>query len=404
MTFSCDLLEYISYFIIMAYQRFITAESVTEGHPDKICDQISDAILDAFLEKDPDVHVACETFVTTGLVLIGGEISAKKGVNIDYNKVVRETIKEIGYNDSSMGFDYQGCAIINTIHQQSSDIMQGIERDKIEKQGAGDQGIMVGYAINETPEFMPLATHLANGLVRRLAESRKKNRIPFLRPDGKSLVSVEYEDGKAIRIQAIVIAAQHMEEVLGEMIKKEIREKVIDYIIPKELIDDETKILINRTGRFVIGGPHGDSGLTGRKIIVDSYGVMDHGGGAYSGKDPSKVDRSASYMARYAAKNVIAAGLADRCEIQVSYAIGEAEPLSIDIDCFGTEKLSIEKLYKGILKTFDFRPGVIISDLNLKRPIYKKTSAYGHFGRSDPDFTWEKIDRVNKLKNILESL
>ena len=388
----------------MTYQRFITAESVTEGHPDKICDQISDAILDGFLEKDPDVHVACETFVTTGLVLIGGEISAKKGVNIDYNKVVRETIKGIGYDNSSMGFDYQGCAIINTIHQQSPDIKQGVERDEIEKQGAGDQGIMVGYAINETQEFMPLATHLANGLVKRLAESRKKKTIPFLRPDGKSLVSVEYEDGKPYRIKAIVIAAQHMENVSSEKIEKEICEKVINYVVPKELIDDETKIYINRTGRFVIGGPHGDSGLTGRKIIVDSYGVMDHGGGAYSGKDPSKVDRSASYMARYAAKNVIAADLADKCEIQVSYAIGEAKPLSIDIDCFGTEKISINKLYDVILQVFDFRPGIIIKDLDLKRPIYKKTAAYGHFGRDDPNFTWEKINRVEKLKKALQKL
>jgi len=388
----------------MTHQRFVTAESVTEGHPDKICDQISDAILDAFLEKDPDAHVACETFVTTGLVLIGGEISVKKGTNIDYNKVVRETIKEIGYDDSAMGFDYQGCAIINTIHQQSPDIKQGIEREKIEKQGAGDQGIMVGYAVNETPEFMPLPTQLVNNLTKRLAEVRKKDIISFLRPDGKSLVSVEYEDGKPNRIQAIVIAAQHTEDAKKKEIEKDIKEKVIDVVIPRELIDEETKIYINRTGKFVIGGPHGDSGLTGRKIIVDSYGVINHGGGAYSGKDPSKVDRSASYMARYATKNAVAAGLADKCEIQVSYAIGEPEPLSINIDCFGTEKISINKLYDVILQVFDFRPGIIIKDLDLKRPIYKKTAAYGHFGRDDPNFTWEKVNRVEKLKKALQKL
>ncbi len=388
----------------MTFRKFVSAESVTEGHPDKICDQISDAILDAFLKQDPDTHVACETFVTTGLVLIGGEVSAKKGVNIDYNSVIRETIKEIGYDDSSMGFDYQGCAIINTIHQQSSDIKRGIEKMEVKKQGAGDQGIMVGYAVNETPEFMPLPTQLANNLTKRLAEVRKKGIIPFLRPDGKSLVSVEYEDEKPSRIQAIVIAAQHTENVIMEEIEKVIKEKVINAVIPRELLDEQTKIYINRTGRFVIGGPHGDSGLTGRKIIVDSYGVIDHGGGAYSGKDPSKVDRSASYMARYTTKNIIAAGLADKCEIQVSYAIGESEPLSLNIDCFGTEKISIDKLYNGVIQVFDFRPGIIIKDLDLKRPIYKKTAAYGHFGRDEPDFTWEKIDRIEILKKAIKKL
>lgn len=385
----------------MVNRKIIASESVTEGHPDKICDQISDAILDAIISKDPDAHVACECFVTTGLVLIGGEITTNKICDIDYETIVRGTIKEIGYDDSSMGFDYRGCAIINTIHRQSPDIARGIE-NQLEEQGAGDQGIMYGYATNETPEFMPLPIVLAHKLTQRLSEVRKKGILPFLRPDGKSLVAIEYKDEKPTRVVVIVIAAQHDEDISNKEIEEGIRKEVIDAIIPKEMMDKDTKIYINRTGRFVIGGPHGDSGLTGRKIIVDTYGgVESHGGGAFSGKDPTKVDRSASYAARYAAKNVVAAGLADKCEIQISYAIGESKPLAVNIECFGTEKIPIGKLRKAVLETFDFRPGMIIKYLNLKRPIYKKTSCYGHFGRDLPEFTWEKTDKIEELRKYL---
>ena len=386
----------------MSRIKTIASESVTEGHPDKICDQISDAILDAILEKDPEAHVACECFVTTGLVLIGGEITTTKPVIIDYETVVRSTIKEIGYDDSSIGFDYRGCAIINTLHSQSPDIAQGVWKEELEEQGAGDQGIMYGYATNETREFMPLPIVLAHKLTQKLAEVRKKNILPFLRPDGKSLVAVEYKDDKPYRISAIVIAAQHTDEATNEEIEEGIKKEVIGTVIDSSLVDERTMILVNRTGRFVVGGPHGDAGLTGRKIIVDTYGGVDsHGGGAFSGKDPSKVDRSASYAARYAAKNVVAAGLADKCEIQVSYVIGEPNPLSIDLDCFGTGKVDKEKLQEAVIQTFDFRPGNIIKHLNLKRPIYKKTATYGHFGRNLPEFTWEKTDKVEELKKIL---
>jgi len=382
--------------------KTIASESVTEGHPDKICDQISDAILDAILEKDPEAHVACECFVTTGLVLIGGEITTTKPIIIDYENIVRSTIKEIGYDDSSIGFDYRGCAIINTIHSQSPDIARGVAKDEVEEQGAGDQGIMYGYASNETPEFMPLPIVLAHKLTQKLTETRKTGILPFLRPDGKSLVAVEYKDDKPFRIAAIVIAAQHTAEATNEEIERGIKKEVIEAVIEPNLIDERTMILINRTGRFVVGGPQGDAGLTGRKIIVDTYGGVDsHGGGAFSGKDPSKVDRSASYAARYAAKNVVAAGLADKCEIQVSYVIGEPNPLSVDLDCFGTGKVDKEKLQEAVIKTFDFRPGSIIKHLDLKRPIYKKTATYGHFGRNLPEFTWEKTDKVEELKKVL---
>ena len=389
----------------MNLRKIIASESVTEGHPDKICDQISDAILDELLSKDPEAHVACECFVTTGLVLIGGEITTTKPVIIDYEKVVRETIKEIGYDDSKIGFDYRGCAIINTIHSQSPDIAQGVRKGEIAKQGAGDQGIMYGFATDETPEYMPLPVVLAHKLTMRLTEVRKQNILPFLRPDGKSLVAVEYKDDTPFRIEAIVIAAHHTEEVSNEEINEGIMKEVIQPIIPKEFIDEDTKIFINRTGRFVVGGPHGDSGLTGRKIIVDTYGgVGTHGGGAFSGKDASKVDRSASYATRYAAKNVVAAGLASKCEIQVSYAIGEPIPLAINVECYNTEKVPLNILRDAVIKVFDFRPGYIVDYLKLKRPIYKKTSCYGHFGRTLPGFTWEKTDKIKDLKKIVEKM
>jgi S-adenosylmethionine synthetase len=389
----------------MLLRKIISSESVTEGHPDKICDQISDAILDAILKDDPDAHVACECFVTTGLVLVGGEITTSKVCTVEYEKIIRDTIKEIGYNDSSIGFDYRGCAIINTVHSQSEDIAQGVKKDMVEEQGAGDQGIMYGYATNETPEFMPLPIVLAHKLTMKLTEVRKNGTLPFLRPDGKSLVAVEYENDKPIRVEAIVIAAQHTEEATNEEIESGLKKEVIEAVIPANLVDEKTKIFINRTGRFVTGGPHGDAGLTGRKIIVDTYGGVDsHGGGAFSGKDPSKVDRSASYAARYVAKNVVAAELADKCEVQVSYAIGEPKPLAVNIECFGTERVSIEILKEAILCVFDFRPGSIIEHLKLKRPIYQKTSCYGHFGRELPGFTWEKTDLIEKLRAKVNEL
>ncbi|MHA1865086.1 MAG: methionine adenosyltransferase [Candidatus Heimdallarchaeaceae archaeon] len=390
----------------MTCRKFISSESVTEGHPDKICDQISDSILDYIIAKDPEAHVACEVFVTTGLVLVGGEIKTMVPLsNEEIHRIVRETIKEIGYNDSSIGFDYRGCAVINALHAQSPDIDQGVSKSKIEKQGAGDQGIMYGYACDETPENMPLPIVLAHKLTKKLSEVRKKGILPFLRPDGKSLVTVEYEEDKPIRVHAIVIAAQHTEDVSTEEIEEGIKREVINKVIPSKLIDDETKIYINRTGRFVIGGPHGDTGLTGRKIIVDTYGGVDsHGGGAFSGKDPSKVDRSASYYARYVAKNIVAAGLAKKCEVQVSYAIGEPIPLALNIECFKTEKYPVEIIRQAVDVIFDFRPGMISEQLNLRRPIYKKTSVYGHFGREEPEFTWENTNKAEILKKKVKEM
>ena len=369
-----------------------SSESVTEGHPDKIADQISDAILDEVLREDPYGRVACETFVTTGMALIGGEITTK--CYVDIPNVARNVIKEIGYTDAGYGFDYETCAILTSIDQQSPDIALGVDRA-----GAGDQGMMFGYATKETPELMPLAISLAHKLTHRLADARKNGDIKFLRPDGKAQVSVRYENGKPIGVENIVVSTQHDPEVSTETIHKEIIAKVIKPIIPKDLLkDDKVKYYINPTGRFVIGGPKGDAGLTGRKIIVDTYGgAYSHGGGAFSGKDPTKVDRSASYFARYVAKNVVASDLAERCGIQIAYAIGVAEPVSLMVETFGTGKIDDQKLAKLLLKIFDFTPAGIIEALQLLRPIYRKTASYGHFGRSDKDFTWEKTDRVKDL-------
>ncbi|MFX1535058.1 MAG: methionine adenosyltransferase [Promethearchaeota archaeon] len=373
-----------------------TSESVTEGHPDKICDRISDGFLDAVLEQDPNGRVACETYVTTGMVLIGGEITT--GAYVDIQALVRQVIKEIGYTNSKMGFEADSVAVLNTIHEQSPDIAQGVVETGKREQGAGDQGMMFGYATNETPELMPLPIMLAHKICQQMTKIRKSGEAPYLRPDGKSQVTVEYENGKPKRVHTIVIAAQHIEEISLE----ELREKLIENVVKPvcgEYIDENTQYHINGTGRFVIGGPHGDTGLTGRKIIVDTYGgVGSHGGGCFSGKDPSKVDRSASYFARYVAKNCVAAGLCDSIEIQVAYCIGVAKPVSINLDCKGTNKIPEEKILELIKKHFDFRPAEIIKRLNLKRPIYKKTSAYGHFGRNDPDFTWEKTDMADALR------
>ena len=389
-------------------RRLFTSESVTEGHPDKICDQISDAILDEMIRQDPNSRVACETAVTTGLVLVMGEITT--GAYVDIQKTVRDTIREIGYDRAKYGFDCDTCGVIVAIDEQSADIAMGVDKaleakenqmsdEEIEAIGAGDQGMMFGYAVNETPELMPYPISLAHKLSRRLTEVRKNGTLPYLRPDGKTQVTVEYdENGKPARIDAVVLSTQHSEEVTQEQIHEDIRKHVFDVIIPQEMVDANTKYFINPTGRFVIGGPHGDSGLTGRKIIVDTYGgYARHGGGAFSGKDPTKVDRSAAYAARYVAKNIVAAGLADKCEIQLSYAIGVARPTSIFVDTFGTGKISDEKLVELVRNNFDLRPAGIIKMLDLRRPIYKQTAAYGHFGRNDIEVPWEKTDLADKL-------
>ena len=389
-----------------------TSESVTEGHPDKICDQISDAILDALLEQDPMSRVACETATTTGMVLVMGEITTKGYVDIQ--KIVRDTVREIGYDRGKYGFDADNCAVITAIDEQSADIAMGVNKaleakehlmseDEIEAIGAGDQGMMFGYATNETPEYMPYPIALAHKLVRQLTKVRKDGTLPYLRPDGKSQVTVEYdENGKPSRLDAVVLSTQHSEEVSQEQIHEDIRKYVFEPVIPADMVDENTKFFINPTGRFVIGGPHGDSGLTGRKIIVDTYGGMArHGGGAFSGKDCTKVDRSAAYAARYVAKNIVAAGLADKCEIQLSYAIGVAQPTSVNVDMFGTGKLPDSRLVEIIRENFDLRPAGIIRMLDLRRPIYKQTAAYGHFGRTDLDLSWEKTDKAEELKKYL---
>lgn len=389
-----------------------TSESVTEGHPDKICDQISDAVLDALLAQDPMSRVACETAVTTGLVLVMGEITTK--AQIDIQTIVRETVREIGYDRAKYGFDCDTCGVIVALDKQSTDIAMGVDKaleakenhmsdEEIEAIGAGDQGMMFGYATNETPELMPYPISLAHKLARKLTEVRKNGTLPYLRPDGKTQVSVEYdENGKPCRLEAVVLSTQHDENVSQEQIHADIKKYVFDQVLPRDMIDDETKFFINPTGRFVIGGPNGDSGVTGRKIIVDTYGgYARHGGGAFSGKDCTKVDRSAAYAARYVAKNIVAAGLAEKCEIQLSYAIGVARPTSIMVDTFGTGKLADDKLVEIVRENFDLRPAGIIKMLDLRRPIYKQTAAYGHFGRTDIDLPWEKTDKVDDLKKYL---
>lgn len=378
-------------------KHFFTSESVTEGHPDKMADQISDAVLDAVLKDDPNGHVACETFVTTGMALVGGEI--RTSTYVDITKTVRDTVKGIGYDNARAGFDWKTCAVINVIQEQSKDIAQGVDETDNREQGAGDQGLMFGYATNETKELMPLPIVLAHRITRKLTEARKTGLLPYLRPDGKSQVTVEYEGNTAKRVEAIVVAAQHAEDAEHNQIKKDVIEQVIKAAIPENLLDENTKYFVNETGRFVIGGPHGDTGLTGRKIIVDTYGGKgSHGGGCFSGKDPSKVDRSGSYMARYVAKNIVAAGLSDQCEVQIAYAIGVAQPVSLLIDTFGTAKIPEDVIVELVKKNFDLRPKAIIGHLKLLRPIYQKTAAYGHFGREDPDFTWELTDKAEILR------
>ena len=386
---------------------FFTSESVTEGHPDKIADQISDSVLDAILEKDPMGRVACETLVTTGLVHVVGEISTK--CYVDIPRLVRNVVREIGYTRAKYGFDADTCAVMTSIDEQSADIAMGVDKaleakegsmdDQIEAIGAGDQGMMFGYATNETPEFMPLPIALAHRLSRRLTEVRKSGELDYLRPDGKTQETVEYKDGKPVRINTIVISTQHSPSATLATIKKDMLERVIQVVVPSSLLDDETKYYINPTGRFVVGGPQGDAGLTGRKIIVDTYGGMArHGGGAFSGKDPTKVDRSGAYAARYVAKNIVAAGLADRCEIQIAYAIGVARPVSVMVETFGTGKIAESKISELIQKHFDLRPAGIIKELDLRRPIYRQTAAYGHFGRTDVNLPWERTDKAEALK------
>ncbi|WP_315116571.1 methionine adenosyltransferase [uncultured Clostridium sp.] len=390
-------------------RKLFTSESVTEGHPDKICDQISDSVLDAILEKDPMGRVACETTVTTGMVLVVGEITTN--CYVDIPKIVRESIEEIGYTRAKYGFDSDTCAILTSINEQSPDIAMGVnesleskkgEMDREEAIGAGDQGMMFGFATNETPEYMPMPIAMAHKLARRLSEVRKNGTLSYLRPDGKTQVTVEYEDGKPVRIDAIVVSTQHSPEVTREEIEKDIIKHVISEIVPKELLDENTKYYINPTGRFVVGGPQGDAGLTGRKIIVDTYGGYGrHGGGAFSGKDPTKVDRSAAYAARWVAKNLVVAGVADKIEIQLAYAIGVAKPVSIAVDTFETGKIPNDKIVEIINKVFDLRPASIIKTLDLRRPIYKQTAAYGHFGRTDLNLPWEDLNKVEDIKKYL---
>ncbi|HKI50673.1 MAG TPA: methionine adenosyltransferase [Geothermobacteraceae bacterium] len=377
-----------------------TSESVSEGHPDKVSDQISDAILDAILAQDPRARVACETLVTTGMAMIAGEITTT--AYVDMPQIVRQTIKEIGYDDSAMGFDWETCAVLTSIDRQSPDISQGVTEGEgmFTEQGAGDQGLMFGYACDETPELMPMPITFAHKLTQRMAEVRKSGLLPFLRPDSKSQVSIQYINDKPIRIDTVVVSSQHAPDVTYENLKEGILEEIVKKVLPAELLDDKTKYFINPTGRFVVGGPMGDCGLTGRKIIVDTYGGQgSHGGGAFSGKDPSKVDRSASYMARYVAKNIVAAGLASKCEVQLAYAIGVAEPVSVMINTFGTGKIPSDRIAKIAQEEFDMRPSGIIKTLDLLRPIYRQTAAYGHFGRELPEFTWERTDRADSLRS-----